>query len=145
MKDERRWSANRQNPFAFCLLPMVFWDEQPHILASDPNDDWGGEVELAHHPDWREQWIAELEGRPIGFLQIIDPAREESHCWGDISANLRAIDSWIGEAADLGKGYGTAMMTLAIARCFANPSVTAILVDPLTSNICAYWLWWRLK
>jgi aminoglycoside 6'-N-acetyltransferase len=107
------------------------WDEQPHVIASDPNDDWGWEVELNRTPHWREQSIAEVEGRPIGFIQIIDPALEDSHYWGEITENLRAIDIWIGEESDLGKGYGTKMMRLAIARCFAQPSVTAILVDPL--------------
>src|SRR5918994_2752322 len=43
------------------------WDEQAHVIASDPNSDWGWEVELGHNPDWREQLIAELDGRPIGF------------------------------------------------------------------------------
>ncbi|WP_193197963.1 GNAT family N-acetyltransferase [Nostoc sp. MG11] len=110
------------------------WDEQPHVVNSDPNDDWGWEVELDRSPEWREQLIAEIDGRPIGFIQIIDPAREDSHYWGDVPANLRAIDIWIGEETDLGKGYGTQMMQLALARCFADPLVTAVLVDPLASN-----------
>ncbi|MBE9157234.1 acetyltransferase [Nodosilinea sp. LEGE 06152] len=110
------------------------WDEQPHVIAADPNDDWAWETELGYNPNWREQLIAELTGRPIGFIQIIDPAREDSHYWGDVPAHLRAIDIWIGEAADLGQGYGTTMMQLALARCFADPSVTAVLIDPLASN-----------
>jgi aminoglycoside 6'-N-acetyltransferase len=114
------------------------WDEQPHIVESDSNDDWGWEIELARTPDWREQLIAEIDDRPIGFIQIIDPAQEDSHYWGDIAPNLRAIDIWIGEAADLGKGYGTQMMQLAIARCFADPFVTAILIDPLANNTRAH-------
>jgi aminoglycoside 6'-N-acetyltransferase len=114
------------------------WDEQPHVISSDPNDDWGWEVELDRAPDWREQLIAELDGRPIGFVQIIDPAREDSNYWGDAAPDLRAIDLWIGEETDLGKGYGTKMMQLAIARCFADPAVTAVLVDPLASSIRAH-------
>jgi aminoglycoside 6'-N-acetyltransferase len=117
---------------------LRYWDEQPQVVAADPNDDWGWEVELSRNPDWREQLIAEVEGRPIGFIQIIDPAREESHYWGDIAPNLRAIDIWIGEAAYLGQGYGTQMMLLAIARCFADPFVTAILIDPLATNTRAH-------
>ena len=120
------------------------WDEQPHVIASDPNDDWHWEVELDRTPDWREQLIAESEGRPIGFIQIIDPAREESHYWGDIAAHLRAIDIWIGEATDLGKGHGTKMMQLALARCFADPTVTAVLVDPLVSNTRVHRFYERL-
>lgn len=110
------------------------WDEQPHVVASDPNDDWGWETELAKNPDWREQLIAEADGRPIGFVQIIDPALEDSHYWGEIESNLRAIDIWLGDEADLGKGYGTVLMKMAIERCFAPPEVTAVLIDPLASN-----------
>jgi aminoglycoside 6'-N-acetyltransferase len=126
------------------LSLLRYWDEQPHVIASDPNDDWGWEVELDRNPDWREQLIAQIDGRPIGFIQIIDPAREDSHYWGDVPANLRAIDIWIGEETDLGKGYGTKMMQLALARCFATPSVTAVLVDPLASNIRAHRFYERL-
>ncbi|WP_081972521.1 GNAT family N-acetyltransferase [Leptolyngbya sp. KIOST-1] len=92
------------------------WDEQPHVNAADPNDDWGWEVELGRTPAWREQFIAELKGRPIGFLQIIDPAQEDSHYWGEVPAHLRAIDIWIGEPTELGKGYGTTMMKLALGH-----------------------------
>jgi aminoglycoside 6'-N-acetyltransferase len=120
------------------------WDEQPHVVASDPNDDWDWEVELARSPDWREQWIAERDGRPIGFVQVIDPAREETRYWGDVPAGLRAIDIWIGDEADLGRGYGTQMMRLALARCFADPAVTAVLVDPLASNTRAHRFYERL-
>jgi aminoglycoside 6'-N-acetyltransferase len=120
------------------------WDEQSHVIASDPNDDWHWEIELDRTPDWREQLIAEIDDRAIGFIQIIDPAREESHYWGDVAPDLRAIDIWIGEAADLGKGYGTRMMQLALARCFADPRVTAVLIDPLASNTRAHRFYERL-
>jgi aminoglycoside 6'-N-acetyltransferase len=120
------------------------WDEQPHVTASDPNDDWGWEVELERTPEWREQLIAEMDGRPIGFIQIIDPAREDSHYWGDVASDLRAIDIWIGEETDLGKGYGTKMMELAMARCFADLAVTAILIDPLANNTRAHRFYERL-
>jgi aminoglycoside 6'-N-acetyltransferase len=123
---------------------LQHWDQQAHVIAADPNDDWGWEVELSRNPDWREQLIAEFQGRAIGFIQIIDPAREESHYWGDVSADLRAIDIWIGEETDLGKGYGTIMMQLALARCFADPAVMAVLVDPLADNTSAHRFYERL-
>jgi len=130
------------NPDDLALLR--YWDEQPHVISSDPNDDWAWDTELARSPDWREQLIAELDGRPIGFVQIIAPAREDSHYWGDVAEDLRAIDIWIGEESDLGKGYGTEMMKLAIARCFVDPLVTAILVDPLANNVRAQTFYERL-
>lgn len=83
------------------ILLWRHWDKQPHVIASDPNDDSGWEIELGRTPEWREQMIAEIDGRPIGFIQIIDPALEDSHYWGNVRANLRAIDIWIGEETDL--------------------------------------------
>ena len=113
-------------------------------MASDPNDDWNWEVELARDPDWREQLIAELDGRPIGFVQIIDPAREETRYWGDVAAGFRALDIWIGEEDDLGRGHGTRMMRLALDRCFSDPEVSAVLIDPLASNTRAHRFYERL-
>ncbi len=116
------------------LTILQYWDKQAHVIAADPNDDWNWAVELQRDPRWREQLIAELDGRPIGFIQIIDPHLEESHYWGSIEINKRAIDVWIGEQDDLGKGYGTQMMQLVLVQCFDNQSVTEVLVDPLASN-----------
>lgn len=126
-------------------LPILqLWDEQQHNIDADPSDDWDWETELQYYPAWREQLMAELDGRPIGFIQIIDPREEETHYWGDVAPNLRAIDIWMGMADDIGKGYGTVMMQLAIARCFADSAVTAILIDPLVSNVKAIRFYQRM-
>ena len=120
------------------------WDEQPHVIASDPNDDWQWETELARKPDWREQLIAEIDGRPVGFVQIIDPHREETRYWGEVPPALRALDIWIGDPADLGQGYGSRIMNMALARCFADPAVRAVLIDPLAGNVGAHRFYERL-
>jgi aminoglycoside 6'-N-acetyltransferase len=113
---------------------LTHWDKQQHVIDAAPNDSWDWEHELPLIYEWRELLIAELYDRPIGFIQIIDPEIEETHYWGDSPPNLRALDIWIGESTDLGKGYGTVMMNLTLKRCFANPTVTAVLIDPLASN-----------
>jgi aminoglycoside 6'-N-acetyltransferase len=120
------------------------WDAQPHVIAAKGDEDWQWETELARRPDWREQLIAEVHGRPIGYLEIIDPAREESQYWGCIGEGHRALDIWIGEQDSLNRGYGTRMMQLAIERCFADPAVIAILVDPLDRNPRAHRFYERL-
>ena len=125
------------------LKLILHWDEQPHVIVSDPSEEnW--EEELQRSPDWREQLIAELDGEPIGFIQIIDPQLEDTHYWGDIGPNKRAIDIWIGEKENLNKGYGTIMMHLAIDRCFKEHKVTSILIDPLKSNVKAHRFYERL-
>jgi aminoglycoside 6'-N-acetyltransferase len=117
------------------LALLKNWDTKPHVVAATGEDaafDWEGE--LGRDPDWREMLIAEQDGRPIGVIQIIDPAEEETHYWGEIESGMRAIDIWIGEEGDLGRGYGTKMMRLALERCFSDMSVGAVLIDPLASN-----------
>lgn len=120
------------------------WDKKPHVIASGVDDDWEWEKAITNTADWQEQLIAQLNGKPIGVIQIIDPAREETHYWGNVPANLRAIDIWIGEETELNKGYGTQMMQLAIDRCFVPKEVTAIIIDPLSSNTNAIRFYQRL-
>jgi aminoglycoside 6'-N-acetyltransferase len=122
------------------VATLEAWDRNPHVIASggvDPDEPANWAREITFDPAWWEVLIAEHDGRPIGVVQIIDPAVEETHYWGDCPPNLRAIDIWIGEAADLGRGYGTEMMRLALARCFTDPAVTAVLIDPLARNVRA--------
>lgn len=127
------------------LEMLQYWDRKPHVIAATGGDDgFDWEAELPRDPAWRELLIAEDAGRPIGLIQIIDPAEEETHYWGAVEANLRAIDIWIGEESDLGRGYGTRMMELTLARCFAEPAVKAVLLDPLASNVAAHRFYERL-
>jgi len=117
---------------------LLYWDKKQHVIDCDPDDDWNWEIELNRDPEWRDQLIAMLNEEPIGFIQIIDPHNEETHYWGDVGEDKRAIDIWIGEEEHLNKGYGTTMMQLAIERCFQSPDVESILIDPLKSNIKAH-------
>jgi aminoglycoside 6'-N-acetyltransferase len=123
---------------------LTYWDKQPHIIESNPNDNWDWETTLQEHPAWRELFIAEADGIPVGFIQILDPAREETHYWGIVPDNYRAIDIWIGERKNIGKGFGTWMMELAIEHCFRNPDVVSILIDPLETNKKAHRFYERL-
>ncbi|MES2626846.1 MAG: GNAT family N-acetyltransferase [Pseudomonadota bacterium] len=116
------------------LNTLRAWDALPHIREAKGDDDWQWEAELSKHVSSREQLIADIGGKPIGYLEIIDPALDDSHYWGEIEPGYRAIDLWIGEADYLGKGYGTRMMVLALDRCFADSSVKAVIIDPLASN-----------
>lgn len=128
------------------------WDTEDHVIAAttdDPDADeahegvtW--EDEIAMQSDVYRYFIAEWEGRAIGAMLIIDPNLEPSHYWGDIEPNLRALDIWIGDSEDLGKGYGEAMMRQAITMCFAESSVAAIVIDPLASNTRAHAFYQRL-
>ncbi|MEM8814771.1 MAG: GNAT family N-acetyltransferase [Pseudomonadota bacterium] len=127
------------------IATLEHWDRQPHVIESGGADDqFDWRYEIPRKLDWREQLIAEIDGRAIGIVQIIDPELEESHYWGDVGSGFRAIDIWIGEARDLGRSYGTSMMRLALERCFASDDVNAVLIDPLESNTRAIRFYERL-
>lgn len=126
------------------IVLLEKWDQDQAVTDSDPMGDWDWQSELSKQPPWREFLIAEAEGVPIGFVQIIDPAEEETHYWGDIGPGHRAIDIWIGEPAYRNRGLGTEMMKEALRRCFATADVHSVLVDPLQSNSGACRVYERL-
>ena len=126
-------------------------DREPHVIACSSDDP---EAEVAFGSDWADEvthsayeltyLMAEVEGQPVGVMAVCDPHTEPSHYWGDIEPGLRAVDIWIGPAEWLGRGVGTQMMTQMIDRCFAEPEVTAIVIDPLNSNTAAHRFYRRL-
>ena len=79
------------------------WDEDEDVTSSSGNDhiDADGVYEngcwtheLAIQSAVYEYFMAEIDGRPVGAIQIIDPHREPTHYWGEIEPDLRAIDIW---------------------------------------------------
>ncbi len=134
------------------------WDAEPHVIAAktsppdpastpgapvdapasstlaDQEAEWSWDHQLPRTLPWRELLIAEHDGHPIAFLQLIDPALEETHYWGPCAPDLRSLDIWIGEVAYLNRGFGTEIMRQALARCFAPPTVTSVIIDPLVTN-----------
>ena len=64
------------------------WDREPHVIAAKTHEDWQWESELNVEREWREQFIAEVAGHPIGFLQIMDPEREGQY------SRLANMEAW---------------------------------------------------
>lgn len=128
------------------------WDREPHVIRAVTDDPEAEEAFAG--ADWEQEirdqspvsyfLIGEENGRPVGAMQVIDPHLEPTHYWGEIEPNLRALDIWLGAADALGRGVGTAMMTQALGACFAEPAVTAIVIDPLASNLDAHRFYQRL-
>jgi len=127
------------------------WDREPDVISATTDTAgvaWAGDHDWAHElaaqSEDSEYFIAELAGRPIGAMQIIDPHEEPTHYWGEIEPGLRAVDIWIGSPADRGRGYGSIMMTMAEVLCFDGSGVKAIVIDPLNSNVGAHRFYQRL-
>ena len=114
-------------------IPLLeAWDADDVVAASDPNDDWDWPETLA--AVGLENLMAEKDARPVGFIQITDLVADESRYWGEPQPGFMAIDIWIGEPDARGQGTGREMMRQAIARCFADPAIHTILIDPISSN-----------
>ena len=117
------------------IATLEYWDTKSHVDAAggeDDTTDWAAEI--ARSAPWFQILIAETEDRPIGVVQIIDPHLEETRYLGVISTGFRAIDIWIGEESDLGRGYGSDMMRIALRQCFSESEVHTVLIDPLARN-----------
>ena len=130
-------------PATFDDIPLLAqWDLDPDVIGATTSEE--GATIAFGGIDWHEELtadspvsyhlIAEVNGRPIGAMQICDPHEEPTHYWGEVAPNLRAVDIWIGDPVDRGRGYGTDMMRLAHEVCFAQPTVEAIVIDPLVTN-----------
>ncbi len=133
------------------------WDRDADVVAATTDDP---KIDVAFGGlEWREEladasplsfyYLAELAvgvrgWRPIGAMQVTDPRDEPEHYWGDVEANLMAVDIWIGAPEDRGKGYGAMMMQLVTDACFHDPKVKAIVIDPLASNVRAHRFYERL-
>lgn len=130
------------------------WDLDADVIAAT-SDDSDALKAFAEDHDWTEELsnqspvsffiIAEWDRKPFGAMQVIDPHLEPTHYWGEIEPNLRAIDIWIGEPDQRGKGLGARMMREVIEGCFADPSVTGIVIDPLASNTRAHQFYRNLR
>lgn len=143
----------RLRPATLADVPTLQrWDKDPDVISATTDDptadtafdhiDWAAEI--AADSDVSYHLIAEVDGRPIGGMQVCDPHLEPTHYWGDCAPNQCALDIWIGDPADRNRGHGTAMMHEAIARSFADAKVEAIIIDPLASNTDAHRFYERL-
>lgn len=132
-------------PVVISLRPMRLadvellerWDEDPELnaqIAGRGSDWYDWDIELAREVSWRELLMIEHDGRTVGFVQLLDAAADEEGYWADVEPGTWAVDMWIGEPADRGRGVGSVAMTQALDRLFAERGAQSVLVDPLVSN-----------
>ena len=113
------------------------WDDDPEVAAAlgDPAADWyDWPTEIERVVSWRELLIAEENGRPIGFVQLLDAHGDDEQYWGDVEPDTWAIDIWIGAPADRGRGLGAQTMQAALDRVFDERGASTVVIDPRVTN-----------
>jgi aminoglycoside 6'-N-acetyltransferase len=120
---------------------LTGWLAQPHW------HDWWGEPEeelrLIYAVDEGEHlpFIACVNDQPIAYIQCWWPAQHPDVSWvREMIMTERGIDISIGDAANLGKGFGTLIVKHFAAKLFAE-GATRLVIDPDKNNgraIAAY-------
>ena len=80
-----------------------------------------------------EPMIAELDGKPVAYVQTYDPHMEDEHPYQDQPFGTLGIDISIGEASDLNKGLGTEILNELSALLFEEGAMRLI-IDPHPEN-----------
>lgn len=83
-----------------------------------------------------EPMIAELNGKPVAYLQTYDPHMEDGHPYQDQPFGTIGIDISVGEASDLNKGHGSAIL-MALAELLFDEGALRLIIDPDPANAAA--------
>ena len=116
------------------------WLQRPHVAEwwtpSPSLEDVVEEFTPLTRPGHRDQgYIALEEGRAIGYIQSYVVKDAGDGWWeGETDPGARGIDQFLADAATLGRGLGSAMVTAFVARMFEDPAVTKIQTDPDPRN-----------
>ncbi|MCQ1574136.1 acetyltransferase [Neorhizobium galegae] len=113
---------------------LATWLAEPHIAK------WWGKVdeelasiEYSMTSVETRPMIAELDGRPIAYLQHYDPHLEEDHPYQDQPKGTLGIDISIGNAELVGIGHGSAIIRQLTSELFEN-GAKRIVIDPDPEN-----------
>ncbi len=120
---------------AWLAAPHVreWWNHDPSPRALE--EDFGDTVD-GDEP--AEDWIVELEGRPIGLVQYCrfvdypDYVAEMAPVH-PVGVGVASIDYLIGDDELVGKGVGTAMIVAFVAFVWTHDPTTMSLVVPVNS------------
>jgi aminoglycoside 6'-N-acetyltransferase len=113
---------------------LASWVEQPHWR------DWWGEPEeelrliYAVEDGEHQPYLACLDGQPVAYIQAWWPSQHPDVPWvRDMTMSERGVDISIGDAANLGKGLGTAIVRAFAAKLFKE-GATRLVIDPDKKN-----------
>ena len=107
-----------------------WWGEAP--TPAEVEAEYGAWIK---DPTQVQPYIALLDGQPFAYIQSYVAMGSGEGWWEDeTDPGVRGIDQSIANAAQLGRGLGTAMVKAFVARLFADRAVTRIQTDPDPRN-----------
>jgi RimJ/RimL family protein N-acetyltransferase len=122
-------------------LPMLReWLLRPHVARwwGDPGSPEAMRTEHrrnASRPNATREYIVNLDGAPIGFIQSYVVMGSGDGWWQDeTDPGARGIDQFLADASKLGQGIGRAMIGAFVQVLFADPAVTVVQTDPSPAN-----------
>lgn len=110
------------------------WLREPHLVEwwGDPAEALA-EIRAALDDVATEPLIAELDGRPIAYLQNYDPHLEDDHPYADQPFGTLGIDLSIGPPEMLGLGHGSALLAQ-FAEALFEEGAPRVVIDPHPAN-----------
>jgi AacA4 family aminoglycoside N(6')-acetyltransferase len=119
------------------------WLNRPHIV-----EWWGGEEARPSLEEVRQHYrpsvlaregvtpyIAMSGTEPIGYAQSYVAMGSGEGWWEEVTdPGVRGIDQSLANAADLGRGLGTALVRALVSHLFSDPTATRIQTDPSPHN-----------
>ena len=119
---------------------LVRWQSSPHVRPWWPDPSDPASIRAAYGPvlageDPTEVFIVEVDGQPVGMIQRY--RHDQDPAWDRAVGVPGAvgIDYYIGEAARLGQGIGTAILAGFSSLSLADdPEAEAIVAVPQQAN-----------
>lgn len=116
---------------------LAAWLREPHLREwwGDPEQALA-EIREAMDDVATEPLIAELDGRPIAYVQSYNPHLEDDHPYQDQPFGTLGVDLSIGDPALVGIGHGSALLAALVETLFAE-GAPRIVIDPHPDNLRA--------
>ena len=123
-------------------LPLLRrWQGLPHVAEWWDNDEPFSQHDL--RDERVSRWIVSAGATPFAFMQDYSVHGWDNHPFQHLPDGSRGIDQYIGEAAMLGQGHGTAFIQQRM-RVLFDRGAPAIATDPHPANLRAIAVYQRL-
>lgn len=120
-------------------MPMLkTWAKAAHVREWWPDVEESIAKFLTGEDDGESlPFVALVDGRPVSFVQVWRPTSGADYPWqASLTPDARGFDLFIGDASDLGRGLGTAIVET-MARKLLADGASRVVIDPDPANLRA--------